>query len=808
MKRTILRCDGSLEQGFGVILEIRDTALTNAVEKHDVPEERLRQRSSVFTEVTGTLPPAIELRELLTAWQQHYLGSVGVTRISLENIGTRMGTLAESDKCRQLAKELQQALTKWLASAEFQPIEQRLRETLTVQEPVEVLLRTNDPRLHRLPWHLWDFIERYPQAELSIGSAPESIAQPEKPHHRVRMLAILGDRQGIDIEADRQLLASLPQTDVVFLVEPSRQELHSYLWEQAWDVLFFAGHSNTEQQQGRIHLSAAESLTIEELRYGLRRAIDRGLQLAIFNSCDGLGLAYELEQLHIPQSIVMREPVPDRVALAFLKQLLGTFAGGAPLYTSVRQARESLQGLEGEFPCASWLPVVFQNPAVPPLTWAALQGSPLAEPFLGNIALPDPLPPVQPQTKRRLLLWAIATSFAIAGLTIGIRYFGLLQSGELTAYDTLMRLRPAEQPDDRILIVEVTEADVVAQKQARETSRGSLSDESLDKLLKELERHQPIAIGLDIYRDYPANKAYPALIAKLQDRDSSIVGICKFSNREAGDIGVAPPPEMHLDGVGFSDVLGDPDTIVRRHYLSFTPPSSSPCQVPYGLSVQLALRYLANKGINLEFTPQKAWKLGKLEFAPLEAHVGGYQKNDALGHQILLNYRSSPTPLDLATRVTMADVLAGNVKPAQIKDRIILIGTTARSFKDYVLTPYTTVEGNLREIPGVILQGQMVSQLLGAALDGRPLIGSWNFAQDSLWIWGWAMSSGCLVIWLRRPFYLVLGTGIVTLILAGSCLALLQGGYWVPLIPAEIAIVGTQGILALIRGIDRQETPA
>jgi hypothetical protein len=215
MKRTILRCDGSLEQGFGVILEIRDAALTNAVERQN--------QSSVFTEVTGTLPPAIELLQLLTTWQQHYLGSVGVTRISLENISTRIGTLAESDKCRQLARELQQALTRWLASAQFQPIEQRLRETLTLQEPVEVLLRTNDKRLHRLPWHLWDFIERYPQAELSIGSAPESIVQPETPHHEVRILAILGDRQGIDIEADRQLLAALPQTDVVFLVEPSRE---------------------------------------------------------------------------------------------------------------------------------------------------------------------------------------------------------------------------------------------------------------------------------------------------------------------------------------------------------------------------------------------------------------------------------------------------------------------------------------------------------------------------------------------------------------------------------------------------------
>jgi CHASE2 domain-containing sensor protein len=773
-KRAILRCDGTLERGFGAILEIRGTD------------------SSIFTEVTGALPPAIDLLQLLTTWQHHYLGSVGVTRISLENIGTRTGNLSEIVQCRQLAKELEQALKTWLASAQFQPIEQRLRETLTVQDSVELLLRAKDARLHRLPWHVWDFIERYPYAELSIGSAPQSIVKPQLTHHKVRILAILGDRQGIDLEADRQLLASLPETEIVFLVEPSREEVYSHLWEQAWDVLFFAGHSNTEQQQGRIHLRGGESLTIDELRYGLRRSIGRGLQLAIFNSCDGLGLAYELEQLHLPHSIVMREPVPDRVALAFLKQFLSTFAGGAPLYTAVRQARECLQGLEGEFPCASWLPVIFQNPAVPSLTWHSLQGDAIVEPA------PDPVPLKQPEHKRKLVLWMLVASFTVTGLTIGIRYLGMLQAWELNAFDTAIRLRPAEKPDSRLLIVTITEADVGAQKRAQEASRGSLSDESLAKLVEKLEIHQPIAIGLDIYRDYPVSKAYPTLAAKMRHPESQILGVCKVSEPETGDGGVAPPPEISPARLGFSDLLHDPDRIVRRHYLAFTPPTSSACQASYSLSVQLALRYLATKGINLEFTPQEAWKLGKLTFAPLEAHSGGYQKTDAMGHQILLNYRSTPTPIDLAPTVTMADVLAGKIQPAQVKDRLILIGTTADSFHDYVLTPYTTIDGSVRAIPGVILQAQMVSQLLSAALDGRALIRSWDLPQEAVWIWGWAMTGGILAIWLRRPMYLVLGTGIAIAILSGACLMLLQSGYWVPLIPAAIAIVGTQSIIALV----------
>jgi CHASE2 domain-containing sensor protein len=772
-KRVFLRCDGSLEEGFKVILEIRDAVDNN----------------QLFTEASGGLPPVIELVELLTSWQQHYLGSIGSARISLENIGTKTGILAEGVKCRQLARELQCSLANWLASPQFQPIEQRLRETLTVPDSVEILLRTNDLRLHRLPWHLWNFIERYPQSELLIGSSAELITQPDQPHHHVRILAILGDRQGIDIEADRKLLTNIPQAEVVFLVEPSRSELHSYLWEKTWDVLFFAGHSNTEQQQGRIHLSTQESLTIEELHYSLRRSIDRGLKLAIFNSCDGLGLAYELEKLHIPQSIVMREPVPDRVALTFLKQFLGNFAGGAPLHTSVRQAREYLQGLEGEFPCASWLPIIFQNPALPALNWSILQGKARVEPLIV---------PKKHLRIKQLALLAIISSFAFTGLTMGFRYFGLIQAWELIVFDALMRLRPIERPDSRLLIVTVTEEDVEKQRKAQETMRGSLSDESLNKLLDKLKVYQPIAIGLDIYRDYAVNQAYPALANKL--KNDEIVGVCKVS--EIGkDIGVAPPVEIPLDRQGFSDVLLDQDQVVRRHYLSLDPPASSSCQASYGLSVQLALRYLATKNINLEATGY-TWKLGNLTFPPIEEHFGGYQKVDARGYQIILNYRATPTPRDVAETVTLTDILTNKINPEQFKNRIILIGTTAQSFKDYVSTPYTATEGNILEIPGVLLQGQMVSQLLSAALDERPLIRGWTLPQDFLWVWGWAASGGVLVIWLRRPLYLVLGTSIAIGVLVGVCLVLLQVSYWVPLIPSVIAIIGTE---ALMIGNDRRK---
>ncbi|MEO0969096.1 MAG: CHAT domain-containing protein, partial [Cyanobacteria bacterium J06639_18] len=75
-----------------------------------------------------------------------------------------------------------------------------------------------------------------------------------------------------------------------------------------------------------------------------------GLKLAIFNSCDGLGLAKELGDLNIPQTIVMRENVPDIIAHEFLKNFLKSFAAGESLHLAVRYARLQLQGLEDNFP--------------------------------------------------------------------------------------------------------------------------------------------------------------------------------------------------------------------------------------------------------------------------------------------------------------------------------------------------------------------------------------------------------------------------------------------------------------------------
>ena len=93
--------------------------------------------------------------------------------------------------------------------------------------------------------------------------------------------------------------------------------------------------------------------------------VKKSLQLVIFNSCQGLGLAKQLEDLALPLVIVMREKVPDFVAQMFLQNFLNAFAGGngdRTLHDCVREARRKIHDeYKNIYQGIAWLPVICQQ---------------------------------------------------------------------------------------------------------------------------------------------------------------------------------------------------------------------------------------------------------------------------------------------------------------------------------------------------------------------------------------------------------------------------------------------------------------
>uniref|UniRef100_A0ACD5H390 CHASE2 domain-containing protein n=1 Tax=Desertifilum tharense IPPAS B-1220 TaxID=1781255 RepID=A0ACD5H390_9CYAN len=104
-----------------------------------------------------------------------------------------------------------------------------------------------------------------------------------------------------------------------------------------------------------------------------------------------------------------------------------------------------------------------------------------------------------------------------------------------------------------------------------------------------MDNYQPRVIGLDIYRDIAQEPGREQLLNYLQNSDRA-VSICKLSETsddDDEDIGVAPPPNIPENRLGFSDFALDNDGVVRRTLLLGTPEPQSSCQTPYSFSLQL-----------------------------------------------------------------------------------------------------------------------------------------------------------------------------------------------------------------------------
>lgn len=373
----------------------------------------------------------------------------------------------------------------------------------------------------------------------------------------------------------------------------------------------------------------------------------------------------------------------------------------------------------------------------------------------------------------------LITAIAVASTVILLRCFGFLQLWEWAAFDRFVRWRPPEAIDSRIAIVEINEADL--QKYGY-----PISDAALAELLQKVNAAQPRAIGLDIYRDLPTPPGNSELLAAFKTIPN-LVGIELMPDETR--IGVRPPPVLDkLDRIGFNNVVVDADGKVRRTLLYSWPGDGKTHQ---SFALKLALLYLESEGIIPEAATvnPKYLQLGKGVFRQFQANDGAYVRSDSRGYQILASLRG---PTGSFRTVSMSDVLSDRVPADFLRSRLVLIGSTATSLKDFHQTAYSrSLFGPPRQISGVELQAHFLSQILSAALDGRGGINVWPEAAEWLWIllWSWA---GASISWKLRSIgrstcCLLSVTPILSVFLY---LALLVG-WWLPLIPPLLSLLGS-----------------
>ena len=363
----------------------------------------------------------------------------------------------------------------------------------------------------------------------------------------------------------------------------------------------------------------------------------------------------------------------------------------------------------------------------------------------------------------------------LAGLLVGFGILGLRETGlfeplELKVYDWLIRSRPEPGgPDPRNVLFTITEEDI------RRQGQWPISDATMATVLNRLIQYRPRAIGLDIYRDIevpPGRKKLDALLAKHHH----IIAVTKVGG---GDAPTIPPPPV-LDGteqVGFTDVLVDDDGIVRRGLLY----QESEGQVLSAFGLRLALLYLEAEGVHprLDSADARKLRLGPTTLERFQASDGGYVRADASGYQILLDFKGGRTK---PATFSLTALLSGLVDPHAITGKVVLIGVTADSVPDDLYTP----DGFMR---GVELHGQIVSQLLRAALDGEAPIATASELQEIFYILLWGLLGGTIGLCCRSTWRFVLWVGGGLLLIAFTAAFALWQDWWIPSVPPTLAWV-------------------
>jgi len=366
----------------------------------------------------------------------------------------------------------------------------------------------------------------------------------------------------------------------------------------------------------------------------------------------------------------------------------------------------------------------------------------------------------------------LVTSLGVTALVWGVREMKWLQFWELKAYDQMLRSRPVEPPDPRILLVTITQEDI-------EKYQWPLADSVVNQLLLKLESYQPSIIGLHI------NRANQENLADNVQNQKNIISTCLFSSVDRSEI--APPPNFPEDNLGFNDLISDyeEDQIIRRSLL-FAQPTDNQCTTPFSFAARLAVNYLEKLGFAIDFFDQYNFSIGNTRFYTLKSNSGNYTKLDAAGYQILLNYRHSK---HLAQQVTLTQVLNHQLDPHLVKDKLVIIGTTAPSVHPGLNTPLNAAPNQPSRTHSVLIHAHIVSQILSTVLDGRPLIWYWSGEWEIVWLYGWSTIGSILGRRLGHPLWLLVVGGTTLAGLVIICTIIFFQAGWIPLIPPAVALV-------------------
>lgn len=384
--------------------------------------------------------------------------------------------------------------------------------------------------------------------------------------------------------------------------------------------------------------------------------------------------------------------------------------------------------------------------------------------------------------------------FLVCAGVIWMSEAGVTEPAEFAVYDYYIQHQPRiSVPENRILVVEVSEQDI------QKLGSWPLSDGHLAKLLKNLLEHNPRVIGVDIFRNIEVPPGSDEL-KELFSQDIPVVTVMKFGDKTSPGVD-APYMVKNRIRVGFSDVLVDSGGITRRGLLFMDDGQVSRTS----FSLLLAMAYLKKEGIGARPDPAnpELMRLGRTTFVPLESDAGSYADMDANGYQFLLNFAGAKAGFE---SISLSEALDGNFADEAVRDRIVLVGATAESLKDFFSIPVTRSSEEGQRIWGVELHATMISQLLHCAIDGQKPMGYWPLRVKLGWIVLWGLFGYAVGLkvhsFMRFAFLLFLFPAALAIV----TFLLFRLGLWVPAVPPLLAfLVSADGFRLYLLSVERRQ---
>ena len=360
----------------------------------------------------------------------------------------------------------------------------------------------------------------------------------------------------------------------------------------------------------------------------------------------------------------------------------------------------------------------------------------------------------------------------------------IAESINLLTYDlvlsTLQKKRTnQEETTSPVIVIGINENDI-------NRFGWPMNDNYLCTAITELSEWGAASISLDLYRDVevpPGNNCLRTII-KNNKRLISIRNI-------AENIPAIPgTPDRQQ---GFNDLVLDNDGVIRRDLVHVSN------QVLSVRSLALRLIETANQEADLdqkiEALPSDLW---------LSKNAGGYLNLPGAGYQTMLDTNN----LNSIPIRSFSELLDQSINPADIKNKIVLIGTTARSIKDVYEIPQSRFHDgdSFLQIPGVKIHALRVLNLTDLLQNKKPSIHTFerHYAQMTaalLFLIGIALAE------IPRSLRIsIIGIGICTSILAAS-IVLIQAkldlwiGFSLPV--SALAFSGGAGVLR--RGLVSQQ---